>query len=385
MDEKRFLINDYLTGKYTITELAENYGVCRQTAHKFIKRFRGKGPAGLEERSRARRNIVNKTPKDIEKLILKTRKKYRHFGAETIIEVLSTKYPHVEFPARSTVNDILKRNGAIETRKRTRKAVVQKPIINPKAPGEVWATDFKGEFRMGNTEKCYPLTINDSYSRYIVGIKGLLSPNYKDTKAYFRHIFRENGLPGQILSDNGTPFAAPRAVARLTRLSAWWISLGITPINSQPGHPEQNGILERMHRELKKYTTKPPARNLQAQQRKLNRFRELYNEERPHHGLNKALPSSLYERSPRPFPEKIKPYEYPPEFVVRRVCRNGAIRWKQFGWVGMSTSIIEQNVGLEEIDDGLWRVWYCHICLGYFHEDKRRIEDSLGRFKRDTL
>ena len=208
----------------------------------------------------------------------------------------------------------------------------------------------------------------DSFSRYLLGCRSQLPTATIPTKKNFERVFRAYGLPEAIRTDNGTPFSAATAISRLSRLSVWWIRLGIRPELIQPSHPEQNGRHERMHRTLKAETTRPPAGNAGAQQRHFDFFREEFNPERLHERLGNQTPASFYQPSSRPYPERLPPLEYPGHFEVRRVSRNGGIRWKK-GWVNISTSIIEENVGLEEVDDGVWSLYFGKVLLGRFHED----------------
>ena len=385
MDEKLFFIKEYATGNYSITDLADNFNISRKTAHKYIRRFKDEGLDGLQQRSSCPHHFPTKTPLEVEKQIISLRKKKPRYGARKLKAILERDHEGVEYPPVTTINSILKRNGYTEVQKRRRRIKPLRIYHEANKPNDIWTSDYKGDFRLLDRVKCYPLTVTDMYSRYILGIKGMVSTNYKDAKSYYIMLFREHGLPRQILSDNGSPFAAPQALARLTRLSAWWIQLGIKPVYIDPASPWQNGKHERMHRELKADTTKPPARNMQGQQLKFNHFVNEYNTYRPHEALNDDVPAKHYEKSPREYTETIKPYEYPDYYIIKRVSKNGAVRWPGDRWLYVSTSIPGQNIGLEEIDDGLYCVWYCNVRLGYFNEQKLRIEDDLGRFKRNML
>ena len=384
MEQKRCFIDEFNRRKLSISELCEDFGISRPTAHKAIKRFNENGYSGLKERSRAPHNIPHKTSTDITNQLLKVRLKHKYWGAGKILGWLALHYPNKKFPAPSTVNDILKRNGFILEKRRRRKNSSTKPFLRPKEPNDVWATDYKGEFRTKNGVYVYPLTITDQYSRFLIDVKGHNTISLVKSKECFTRAFNKYGLPFMILSDNGTPFGAGQSLARLTRLNAWWISLGITPVRIQPGHPEQNGKHERMHKELKKYTTKPPAYNMQGQQRKFNSFIEEYNIERPHDGIKGKTPDSLYRPSTREMPGKTPLSQYPYNFEVRRVSKNSGIKWKD-KWVGVSTVLAGQDIGFEEVDDGFWNVFYYHIKIGYFDERKLRIRDFKGRDKRNNV
>lgn len=383
MDQKRFLIEDFLTGHFTITELAEQYLVSRPTVYKILKRFKRDGYPGLEEHSRAPHHIPHKTPAEVEQLILAERME-RGFCGRKILRRLSLRHPDLKLPAISTADEIIKRNGLLHYTKKRRRPKPRRPIVRPQEPNDVWATDFKGEFLLGCRRKCYPLTISDLYSRYIIGIKALPSPCYEDTRAFFEYVFREYGLPKQILSDNGNPFAAAQALHRLSRLAIWWIKLGILPVLIQPGNPQQNGKHERMHKELKRKTTKPPAHSFGRQQKKIDAFIAEHNYEKPHDSLNDRFPDELYGPSSRKYPDKLLPPEYPVHFQVRKVSKNAGFKWKDQR-VPIGTIFAGEAVGFDPVDDGLWHVYFYNQKIGYFDERKLRIMDSRGRYKRNLV
>ncbi|NQV38739.1 MAG: transposase [Candidatus Marinimicrobia bacterium] len=385
MDEKRFLIKEYLTHNYSITELSERFGISRPIAYKYIERFKSEGWEGLEARSSRPHHFPTKTPIEIEKQILDLRKKRPRYGARKLKAILERENATVTYPPRSTINSILSRHNLTNQPKRRRRIKPKHVYSVAKYANDIWTTDYKGDFKMGDGKRCYPLTLCDMYSRYIIGIQGMYTTNLKDAKAFYIRVFKEYGLPDSMLSDNGVPFAAAQALARLTRLSAWWIRLGITPIFIDPASPAQNGKHERMHRELKADTAKPPASNLQSQQRKFNRFTDEYNTYRPHEALNDDVPAQHYGKSNREYTDKIKPYEYPDTYIVKYVSKNGAVRWPGNKWLYVSTSISGYNIGLNEIDNGLYCVWYHNVRLGYLNERKLRIEDYRGRLKRNML
>jgi transposase InsO family protein len=285
-------------------------------------------------------------------------------------------------PAASTIALILKRNGLVRKRRRVRRIRETHPVFEAKAPNEIWSVDFKGEFRMGNMRYCYPLTVMDAYSRYVLAVVGMHRPTYEGTRAVFQALFQQYGLPKQIHSDNGEPFASAVSLSRLTRLAVWFMDLGIVPVYSDPGHPEHNGSHERMHEELKAEATRPPASSLGWQQRKFEAFRREYNEERPHQALGQRKPREFYCRSPRRLPRKIATWKYPQGLCVKYVCRNGAIRWGARKWVVVSTTLAEKYIGLEEMAAGKWRVYYRDTLLGYLDEQALRIQDDLGRLRR---
>ena len=247
-------------------------------------------------------------------------------------------------------------------------------------PNDVWSADYKGQFKTGDGMYCYPLTVTDNCSRFLLGCQALTSTGVHEAKPVFTRLFHEFGLPRRIRTDNGVPFAT-NTLARLSQLSAWWVRLGILPELIEPGHPQQNGRHERMHRTLKAETTRPAAGSCRAQQRRFNRFRAEFNHERPHEALDMQTPASRYEPSPRPMPHRLPPLEYPDRFEVRYVSANGGIRWNK-RWVNVSITCVGEYVGLEEIDDGVWNVYFGPLKLGRLLERHMRIEDALGRLKR---
>ncbi|MEM9383422.1 MAG: IS481 family transposase [Pseudomonadota bacterium] len=381
MDQKVRFVSDYLRGTFTVTELCQRYGVSRKTGYKWIGRYVRRGPEGLEDYSKRPYTSPTKTPDEIEALILQTRKRHPSWGGKKILQFLTPRHPNLAFPSRTTVCNILKRHGVAAAPTRRRKpGHPGKPDTSPLGPNELWAADYKGEFKTRNGIYCYPLTITDDYSRMLLACQSLLSTKVVDAKRVFTRIFREYGLPARIRTDNGVPFAT-NTLGRLSKLSAWWVRLGVIPEFIQPGRPQQNGRHERMHRTLKREATRPPAGNLNAQQRKFNTFVNEFNHERPHDALDGRTPAQCYQASSREMPYKIPPIEYPDRFEVRLVSANGGIRWNR-QWVCASTTLASEYIGFEEIDDGVWDVWFGSIITGRFHERMNRIEDAYGRIMR---
>ena len=381
MDQKTQFIADYLRQTLDITELCQLYGVSRKTGYKWIERYVEKGPQGLEDRSRRPGSSPNQTPEEIIDALIQVRQRHPSWGAKKLLPFVEKRHPDWSLPGRSTVCDILKRRGLVP-KKRRRRVIGHpgKPDSQMLAPNDIWCADFKGQFKTGDGVYCYPLTATDGYSRYLLGCQGLLSTSVAEAKPVFTRLFKEFGLPQRIRSDNGVPFAT-NTLARLSTLSAWWVRLGILPDLIEPGKPQQNGRHERMHRTLKAETTRPPAANRRAQQRKFNRFRDEFNEERPHEALDMATPASIYTPSPREMPNRLPPLEYPDRFEVRYVSYNGGIRWNK-DWVNVSITCAGEYVGLEEIDDGVWNVYFGPLKLGRLLERHMRIEDEYGRLKR---
>jgi transposase InsO family protein len=384
MDQRTQFIADHLREVLSITELCDLYGVSRKTAYKWIDRYLRQGPAGLEERTRRPQSSPNRTPDEITHALLEARRRHPSWGGKKLLTLVHKRHPHWNLPHRSTVCDILSRHGMVpKKRKRRRIGHPGKPTSSILAANDLWSADFKGQFKTGDGHYCYPLTVTDSFSRYLLGCQGLHSTSVEEAKPVFTRLFKEYGLPKRIRTDNGVPFATT-TLARLSRLSAWWVRLGVMPEFIEPGKPQQNGRHERMHLTLKDETTRPPAHSLTAQQRKFNRFLDEFNHERPHEALDQQTPASCYERSTREMPSKLKPFVYPDRFEVRYVSGNGGIRWNR-DWVNVSTVCIGEYVGLEEIDNGIWTVYFGPLKLGRLNERHMRIEDQYGKLRRKTV
>lgn len=382
MNEKISFINEWRSGYWSMSELCDVYGISRTLGYRYLDRFETEGMAGLLERSSAPSSCPNRTPKPVEKAITDLRKQHRRWGPEKLRTVLSERFPDIEWPASSTFALILKRNNMIQPRRRRRKIECVHPIFDPQAPNEVWSADFKGKFRLGNDRYCNPLTVADSFTRFLFSAEGLEFADYAHSRPVFERIFDENGLPLQMHTDNGPPFGNVNSIARLTLLAVWFLELGIEPVYSDPGHPEQNGRHERMHRELKAEATRPPAYGFAVQQRKLDAFRKEYNELRPHQALGNIPPARVHVPSSRIYDGRILPWDYPNDFKVFKVCRNGAIRWGCHNWVMVSTTLIGKLIGLEELGNNIRRVFFRQKLLGYLDVSILRIQDDLGRFIR---
>jgi putative transposase len=381
MDQKTQFIADHLRGLFSFTELCAHYAVSRETGYRLVRRYVEHGPIGLEERSRRPHNSPNQVAQEVVDALIEVRRRHPTWGAKKLLALVGKRHRNWVLPARGTVCEILKRHGMI-AKKRRRRAIGHPgaPTTHILSPNEVWCADFKGQFKTGDGLYCYPLTVTDGYSRFLLGCQGLLSTSVTDAKPVFARLFKEYGLPRRIRTDNGVPFAT-NTLARLSQLSAWWVRLGVLPELIEPGKPQQNGRHERMHRTLKAEATRPPAGSCRAQQRKFNLFREEFNRERPHEALDMQTAASLYERSPRQMPKKLPALEYPDRFEIRYVSENGGIRWNR-SWVNVSTTCCGEYVGLEEIDDGVWNVYFGPLKLGRLLECQMRIEDQYGRLKR---
>jgi transposase InsO family protein len=381
MDQRTQFIADFLRQVLSVTELCELYDVSRKTGYKWIDRYLRQGPAGLEERSRRPQASPNQTTQEIVAALLEARRRHPSWGGKKLLALVHKRHRNWDLPHRSTVCDILSRHGMVP-KKRTRRSIGHpgKPTSSILAPNDLWCADFKGQFKTGNGSYCYPLTVTDGFSRYLLGCQGLNSTSVEESKPVFTKLFREYGLPKRIRTDNGVPFAT-NTLARLSRLSAWWVRLGVLPELIEPGKPQQNGQHERMHRTLKAEATRPAAASLAAQQRKFNTFREEFNNERPHEALDQQTPASHYRPSNREMPSKLAPLVYPDRFEVRYVSANGGIRWNR-GWINVSTVCIGEYVGLEEIDNEIWNVYFGPLRLGRLLERHMKIEDAFGRLSR---
>jgi transposase InsO family protein len=294
---------------------------------------------------------------------------------------LELKYPHLTIPTATTIHNILKAHDRTNKYNKFRRwQHPGKPVFEAKKPNDVLSADYKGHFRMRDRLYCYPLTISCNYSRFLLGAFAHPAISLEYTKRDFEKVFREYGLPRAILTDNGTPFSS-NGIDGITKLNIWWTELGIDHLRIQPASPSQNGKHERMHRELKRLVTKPAGKNLQAQSRKLNAFRNDYNNNLKHGGIDDATPSSMYTPSKRCYPDQIKEPEYPAHFQVRRVSATGGFRYECVR-IPISHTLTGKYIGLEEIDDGLHKVWFYKRWLGFFNEKKCKLEDKPGRFAR---
>ena len=372
MTERVRFIADLESTLYTMTELCDRYGISRTTGYKWAERFVADGLGGLEDRSRAPKSCPHQTEARVVEALVAARKKHPRWGPRKLLVILAKRHPEWSWPAVSTAGEILKRHGLVTPRRRRKRAQpTRRPRFEVDSPNDLWTCDFKGEFRTGDRRYCYPLTIVDHHSRYLLGCEGQLSTATAGARAVFERLFRETGLPKAMLSDNGCPFSSP-ALCGLSRLSVWWIKLGIEPLRIERGKPEQNGAHERMHRTLKAETTRPPAADLAAQQIRFDAFRKEFNDQRPHEALDQRPPAEFYEPSPRSYPDPLPQVEYPGHFEVRRVRRNGLIKW-QGSDLFLSEVLAGESVGLEEVDDGIWSLHFRGQLLARFDERDRKL------------
>jgi transposase InsO family protein len=368
----RFII-DFESCQFTMTELCERYGISRKTGYKWAQRYASEGAGGLEDRPHVAKTFPHQLSFEKAERVLELRKRFPSLGPRKLLTRLERLHPEESWPAASTIGDLLKRHGLVESRAtRRRRSMPARPRVEMRSPNEVWSADFKGQFRMGNTRLCYPLTVSDGFSRYLLGCQGLEKPSGESSKAVFERLFRQYGLPRAILTDNGSPFAAAQSLARLSRLSVWWIKLGIRPVLIQPGHPEQNGRHERLHRTLKAETARPPAADASRQQDRFDQFRQFYNEQRPHEALGQVPPAEVYEVSPRSYPSQLPAWEYPGHFEVRSVRPTGQIKWRG-ELLFVSESLQGEQIGLEEIEEGQWSVYLGPLPIARFDEQEGKM------------
>lgn len=361
----------------SFAELCRRHGVARKTGYKWMERYRTDGLEGMGDRSHRPRSCPHATPDWVIERIVQLRKR-RGWGAKKLRKLLERENGWA--PSRDTIHRALVRHGLVKREKpRRRRTHPGEPPFEADRPNAVWTVDFKGEFRLGDRALCYPLTIQDAHSRYLLEVRALSGPTIERSWPSFRRLFRRHGIPDRIRSDNGHPFAS-KALGRLSKLSVWWIQLGIVPETIEPGKPQQNGRHERMHRTLKAGTARPPSANLRAQQARFDRFRKEFNEERPHEALEQETPASQYEASRRRAPRGGK-VEYPGHFAVRKVASDKTIKWHDRK-VFVSGLLRFDYVGLEEIADGTWAVYYGPVFLGWLDEDDYRIMDVKAHRRR---
>jgi transposase InsO family protein len=375
MDQRVRFIADWLSGDYRKTELCAAYGISRPTADKWLQRYAEGGVQGLEERSRAPHSHPKETAEDIRTMIVATKLRHQSWGPKKVLDYLRAARPEVPWPADSTAGAILKRAGLVKRRVRRRRVPPDtEPFRACQGPNQSWSADFKGDFRLGNGRRCYPLTLSDNFSRYLLLCRGLERPSYQAVRPWFEWAFREYGLPAAIRTDNGAPFAS-LAVGGISPLSKWWIQLGIRPERIEPGKPSQNGRHERLHRTLKQAA--PPQATLCLQQRQFERFREQYNGERSHEALARTPPARVYRVSPRVYPGRVPRVEYESGITVRRVRHNGEIKW-QGDLIYISEVLAQEPLGLRQIDDERWEVRYSFHLLGFLDQRRKKIAPAKG-------
>lgn len=380
MMERMNLLTRLASGE-RMKDLCEEFGISRTTGYKLRSRFAELGPEAVRDQSRQPWVNPNKTPDEILELIYKRKRAKPTWGPGKLREQLIKAHPGVKFPCAAVIHKWLDRQGLVRKRKARRKAAPTRPsdLATSAAPNDIWCIDYKGEFRLGNREYCYPLTMSDHFSRFLLGCEGMERIKAVEAKAVCRDVFREYGLPDIMRSDNGSPFAST-GLHGLSSLSVWWMRLGIKLERIEPGHPEQNGRHERMHLTLKEDTTRPPAQDMLRQQQRFDDFREMFNTERPHQALGMKCPAEFYSRSRRPFPEKLEPLEYPLHDDVRTVKKSGHIHlWQRNQTCYISQALAYERVGLRQLDLEHWLVTFMDLDLGIIDTTTRRLEPSSPR------
>jgi transposase InsO family protein len=365
MNERMKFVGDVLKGERTMTELCRTYGIARKTGYKWMERYQVAGPSGLEDLTHRPKKCPQATPEEIVNQVLEVRYKYPTWGAKKIRARLELSNAAIEWPAVSTVGEILKRAGLVcKSKHRRRVMASEEPCCEANAPNHLWCMDFKGFFRCQNRQRCDTFTISDAYSRFLIRCEAIRKTDSESVDAICDSAMREFGMPERIRTDNGVPFASSGLLG-LSRLGLKWIRLGIAHERIDPGMPTQNARHERLHRTLKQDAATPPAADLLDQQKRFLEFRQVYNFERPHEALDLATPGSAYVPSPRELPKCLPPIEYGPDFVVRRVKNHG-----EFGWnnehVFISTVLSREVLGFLPIAEDVYQVWWGNTWLGDF-------------------
>jgi transposase InsO family protein len=377
MDEKVLFLADYLRKGQNFKDLCSNYGISRKTGYKWVLRYLEEGVEGLHDRCRKPKSHPQQTPYAIRKEIIKLRKKRKiKLGSEKIQTLLLKKYTEEDVPSTTTIYKILRNEGLVKSRRIKRRVpCMSQPFESVSEPNDVWTTDFKGQFLTKDGKWCYPLTVMDYQSRYLLQCKGLEKISTEAVKKEFDQLFRKYGLPHRIRSDNGVPFAS-HSFGGISHLSKWWIRHGIFPERIKPGQPQQNGTHERMHRTLKESAIQPPGRNRRHQQKLFDDFMHEYNEERPHKALGQKTPASEYRKSSRARPKHLPDLEYPGHYQTAHVSSKGIIYC--FSSMVYAGHVLEgESVGMEEVQDGVWRVYFGPIYLGYFDQHDK-INNKYG-------
>ena len=380
MEQRLELIREYESGLVTMTELVAQYGVSRKTAYKWLERYEREGVHGIADRSRRPHQSPQAMAPDIVEAVVALRRRHPRWGPKKLLRILRRRHPTVAWPHRSTVCGWLQARGLVAPPRRQTplSAAPRSPLRPATAPNDLWTTDFKGEFRTGDGVYCYPLTLRDAFSRFVLRCDALTGRTTVSTRRRFERAFAEYGLPTRIRSDNGAPFASP-GLGGVSQLSVWWMRLGIIPERIAPGHPEQNGSHEQFHGVLKAHTTRPPAATARAQQRRFADFCAEYNHERPHEALHDDTPAEHYQPSSRAWPRRLPPLEYPGHAEIRRVDQNGYVSWRRPIFV--ATALADQPVAFEEIDDGVWTLTFASVVLGRFDERQHRIHPIASWYK----
>ena len=371
MDERLRFVARLLDGEKMAAACRE-FDISRKTGYKIFERYKNCGLDGLTDRSRRPYRHANRLPFQIEKLIVQLKRERPSWGAPKIREKLRRSYNELQTPAISTVHAVLYRHGLVSHGRKRRYKAKGTPLSRPVAPNDLWCADYKGEFMLADRRYCYPLTISDFASRYLLSCEALSTTQEVYAFTVFERVFKEFGLPHAIRTDNGVPFASPNALYGLSKLAVWWLRLGIRIERIKPGHPEQNGRHERMHLTLKKEATRPAAQNFLQQQAKFDDFIDCYNHERPHQALDMKYPAEVYRPSPRPY-RGLDVLDYPFHDRTVTVTHCGRICLGKRK-INLSLSFAGQNVGIKEVSDRIWLVTFMHYDLGFFDHEQCRLE-----------
>lgn len=372
MDERLRFVAKLLDGE-SMTDVCREFGISRKTGYKIFNRYKESGFEALSDRSRRPVRYANQLPPQIESLIVSLKREKPHWGARKIRELLVRRLDgDVRIPAKSTIHTVLHRHSLVKGIGRRRHRATGTALSAGVAPNELWCADFKGEFKLGNGQYCYPLTVTDHASRFLLLCEALESIREDTAITAFEQLFLERGLPTAIRSDNGVPFASPNALFNLSKLSVWWLRLGIAIERIRPGHPQQNGRHERMHLTLKKEATRPPGMNSLQQQARFDAFVREFNTERPHEALGMKTPAERYSASARPYqglPELSYPLHDRDALVTAcgRICM---YRKK----VNISQVLAGQRVGIKEVDEGIWIVSFMQYDLGYIDLEQKTLQ-----------
>jgi transposase InsO family protein len=378
MDERmRFVIR--LQEGESMAFLCREFGISRKTGYKILDRYKECGLEGLTDRARTPYRYANRLPEQLEAAIVAAKREKPHWGARKIRERLLRRLPPaVKVPARSTIHAILDRHGLVTRATWSRTRAEGTPLSPGLNPNALWCTDYKGEFMLANKRYCYPLTVTDHASRYLLLCEAMESNQEKPAITAFERLFRERGLPQAIRSDNGVPFASPNGLFNLSKLSVWWLRLGISIERIRPGHPQQNGRHERMHLTLKKEATRPAGENILQQQAKFDAFIDEFNNERPHEALQMKCPAGLYTTSTRPYGGIGEPlYPFHDKTVVVTNCGRLCLYRKK---INLSTCLAGQAVGIKEVDDGVWLVSFMNYDLGYIDLEEKTLQPLANPF-----
>jgi len=378
MDERLRFVARLLDGEQ-MSLVCREFGISRKTGYKIFQRYKEHGLEALSDRSRRPAHYANQLPAQIENLIVSLKRDKPHWGARKLRELLVRRLRgDVRVPAKSTIHAVLDRHGLVRRTGRKRPRATGTPLSEGSAPNDLWCADYKGEFKLGNRAWCYPLTVSDHASRFVLLCEALEATREDLAFTAFQRLFAERGLPLAIRSDNGVPFASPNGLFKLSKLSVWWLRLGISIERIRPGRPQQNGRHERMHLTLKKEATRPPGNNSLQQQQRFDEFVREFNDERPHEALKMRCPAQLYTPSPRPYrglPELTYPFH--DRDIIVTACGRICLHRKK---INISSVLAGQRLGIKEVDEGIWLVTFMHYDLGYFDLEQRTLQPLHNPF-----